>query len=60
MIGEFNLARGKSIASDKVNGFVKRTAKLLGCDSDDLQTCVKFLEEKFPIPSDGFSLGSVC
>ena len=53
-VGEFDLHRGRDIASDKVDGLVKKTAKMLGCkDSDDMTSAVKFLEEKFPIPSDG-------
>lgn len=52
-VGEFSLERGRSIASDKINGLVKKTAKLLGCKDDDLKSCVLFLEKKFPIPSDG-------
>ena len=52
-IGEFNLERGREIASDKVETFVKRSAKLTGCESDDLNTAVKHLEKLFPIPSDG-------
>jgi hypothetical protein len=47
------LERGRGIASDKINGFVTKTAKLLGCKDDDLGSAVKFLEKKFPIPSDG-------
>lgn len=52
-VGEFNLERGRDIASDKVEGFVKGTAKRFGCKKDDLQSSVKFLEDMFPIPSDG-------
>lgn len=52
-IGEFNLERGRNIANDKIDEFVKRTAKMLGCKDDDLQSSVKFLEKKFLIPSDG-------
>lgn len=52
-VGEFNLERGRSIASDAVDGFVTKTAKLLGCEKDDVNSAVKFLEKKFPIPSDG-------
>lgn len=52
-IGEFNLERGRNIANDKIDEFVKRTAKMLGCKDDDLQSSVKFLEKKFSIPSDG-------
>lgn len=52
-IGEFNLEEGRNIASEKVDGIVKKTAKVFGCKDDDLNSCVKFLEKKFPIPSDG-------
>lgn len=52
-VGEFNLERGRNIASDKIDEFVKKTAKMLGCKDNDLQSSVKFLEKKFPIPSDG-------
>lgn len=52
-VGEFSLERGRNTANDKVDEFVKKTAKMLGCKDDDLQSSVKFLEKKFPIPSDG-------
>ena len=52
-VGEFNLERGREIASDKVESFVKKAAKLTGCESDDLGASVKHLEKLFPIPSDG-------
>jgi hypothetical protein len=52
-VGDFSLERGRDIASDRIDGFVTKTAKLLGCKDDDLKSAVKFLEKKFPIPSDG-------
>lgn len=52
-VGEFSLERGRNIANDKIDEFVKKTAKMLGCKDSDLQSSVKFLEKKFPIPSDG-------
>jgi len=52
-VGSFSLERGRNIASKEVDNIVKKTAKLLGCKEDDLASCVKFLEKKFPIPSDG-------
>lgn len=52
-VGEFSLERGRKIANDKIDEFVKKTAKMLGCKDNDLQSSVKFLEKKFPIPSDG-------
>lgn len=51
--GEFSLERGRDIASDKIDSLVTKTAKMLGCKNDDLESAVKFLEKKFPIPSDG-------
>lgn len=52
-VGPFSLERGRNRASDEIDGLVLKTAKLLGCESDDLKTAVRFLEERFPIPSDG-------
>ncbi|OJF92816.1 hypothetical protein [Alkalibacterium sp. 20] len=52
-VGEFDLKRGRNIASDEVDNFVIKTAKMLGCKNEDLQSSVRFLENKFPIPSDG-------
>ena len=52
-VGEFSLERGREIASDKIEDFVKKAAKLTGCESDDLGSSVKHLEKLFPIPSDG-------
>lgn len=52
-VGEFSLERGRGIASDKIDSFVTKTAKMLGCKNHDLESAVKFLEKKFPIPSDG-------
>lgn len=53
-VGDFELKNGRDIASEKVDGFVKKTAKMLGCENaDDMQSAVKFLENTFPIPSDG-------
>lgn len=52
-VGEFSLERVRGIASDKIDGLVTKTAKMLGCKNDDLESAVKFLEKKFPIPSDG-------
>ena len=51
--GEFDLARGRELGSNTIDTFVKQTAKLLGCKDDDIKNCVRFLEDKFPIPSDG-------
>lgn len=52
-VGEFSIAHARKMASDKVESFVAKIAKVFGCKKDDFASCVKFLEEKFPIPSDG-------
>lgn len=52
-VGEFSLKAGREYASDKVDDLVRKTAKMLGCKEDDIKSCVKFLEKKFPVPSDG-------
>lgn len=52
-VGSFNLERGRSIATNEVNDLVTKTAKLLGYDGNDLNGSVRFLEDRFPIPSDG-------
>ncbi|MBS6611444.1 hypothetical protein [Peptoniphilus lacydonensis] len=52
-VGDFNLARGRGLASDKVDDFVKKTAELiLGKKFNNLSDAVRALEKKFPIPSD--------
>lgn len=51
---EFDLQSGHSIASDKVDSFVKKTAEMLERKKfDDVKSAVKALEKRFPIPSDG-------
>lgn len=52
-VGEFDLSRGRGIANEQVNNFVKKTAKMLGCEDDDLQSAVRFLEKRFPLVADG-------
>lgn len=51
--GDFSLAEGRNISAQQIDNLVKKTAKILGCESGDLKNCVKFLEDKFPIPADG-------
>ena len=51
--GDFDLSEGRSIAANKVDDFVKKIAKMFGCKEDGIKAAVSFLEEKFPIPSDG-------
>lgn len=53
-IGEFDLNRGREIASDKVDSFVKKIAEIVeGKKFETLNDAVKSLEKRFPIPSDG-------
>lgn len=52
-VGEFDLTQGRNWAGEQTDEFVRKTAKMLGCKKDDLASAVKFLENKFPIPSDG-------
>ncbi len=52
-VGDFSLSDGRDIANDKVENFVKKVSNKLGCESNDLQKCVRFLEKRFPIPADG-------
>ena len=52
-VGDFSLENSRAFTSNKVDGFVEKTANILGFKGDDLKNAVKFLEEKFPIPSDG-------
>ena len=51
--GEFDLSCGRDFASDKVDGLVEETAKLMGCKDGNVKDYVKFLEDKFSIPTDG-------
>lgn len=51
--GEFDLSRGRNFSSDEVERFVKRIAKLMGCEKEDLKGCVAYLEKMFPVPNDG-------
>lgn len=51
--GEFDLTSSRKIADEKINDFVIKTSKRLGCKDDDIKSCVAFLEKKNPIPADG-------
>ena len=47
-VGEFDLTNGRSIASDKVDAFVKKTAEMFeGEKFDDVKSAVKALEKRF-------------
>ncbi len=52
-VGDFSLSEGRDIVESKVEGFVIKIAQWKGCPSDNLEECIRFLEKKFPIPSDG-------
>lgn len=52
-VGNFNLERGRVIAGDQIEEFVKKTSHMFGCESNDLKECVKALEDRFPLASDG-------
>ncbi len=52
-VGEFSLDNGKSIADEKVNEFVTKVAKAFGCEEEELDKSVRFLEKMFPLASDG-------
>jgi hypothetical protein len=51
-VGEFNFERGKAWSNEKVNRFVKNTAKSQGYKGDDLEGAIKHLENKYGAPSD--------
>lgn len=58
-VGEFSLDRGSEWSNEKVNNFVLNVAKTNGFDSkvykgeNQLKGAIKFLEQKYHIPSDG-------
>lgn len=52
-VGSFDLERGRNIASNEIEDFIVKIAKIFNYKSDNLEGAVRFLEKKFPIPSDG-------
>lgn len=56
-VGEFDFARGKAWSNHTVNDFVMKTAKAQGFEGDRLEGAIKFLEDKFPCPSDNIWKG---
>lgn len=58
-VGEFSFERGKKLSDKKVNDYVINVAKKQGFDVDNyrgqdpLKGAIKYLEDKFHIPSDG-------
>ena len=51
--GDFDFREGRKVSDEKIKDIVVRTAKLMGCEDDDLTASVAFLEKKFPLPADG-------
>lgn len=54
-VGEFDFKRGKAWSNKKVNEFVMETAKRQGYEEEEtkgLKGAIKYLEDKFPVPSD--------
>lgn len=56
-VGEFDFERGKAWSNAKVNEFVMKTAKAQGFEGERLKDAIKFLEDKFPCPSDNIWKG---
>ncbi|EEI86977.1 hypothetical protein HMPREF0072_0532 [Anaerococcus lactolyticus ATCC 51172] len=53
-VKDFDFARGRELANNKVEGFVKKTAELVeGKKFENLGDAVRALEKRFPIPADG-------
>lgn len=56
-VGEFDFARGKAWSNHAVNDLVLKTAKAQGYEGERLDGAIKFLEDKFPVPSDNIWKG---
>lgn len=56
-VGEFKFERGKAWSNETVNNFVLKTAKRKGYKGERLNGAIKFLENKFKIPSDNIWKG---
>lgn len=56
-VGEFDFARGKAWSNQKVNDFVMKTAKAQGYEGERLDGAIKYLEDKFPVPTDNIWKG---
>lgn len=60
-VGQFSFERGKAWSNKTVNDFVMQVAKSCGYSGDRLKGAIKFLEDKFKLPSDSVWLGmDVC
>lgn len=51
-VGEFKMERGKAWSNKSVNDFVMKVAKSKGYEGYRLEGAIKFLEDKFHVPSD--------
>lgn len=56
-VGEFDFQRGKKWSNQTVNDFVMKTAKSQGYNGERLDGAIKFLEDKFPVPTDNIWKG---
>ncbi len=56
-VGEFQFERGKAWSNTTVNEFVMKVSKSKGYQGERLDGAIKFLEDKFPIPSDSIWKG---
>lgn len=52
-VEDFNFENNRNIANEQIEAFVINVAQAFGCKSRKLDECVRFLEGKFKIPSDG-------
>lgn len=57
LVGEFSMEQGKKWSNTKVNEFVTKIAQSQGYNGERLEGAIKFLEEKFTIPSDNIWKG---
>ncbi|RIW28678.1 hypothetical protein D3H55_21115 [Bacillus salacetis] len=56
-VGEFSMERGKAWSNEKINNFVMKVAKSKGYEGERLDGAIRFLENKFHIPSDNIWKG---
>ncbi|MCR2823567.1 hypothetical protein [Lederbergia panacisoli] len=56
-VGEFKMERGKAWSNKTVNDFVMKVAKMNGFEGERLDDAIRFLENKFHIPSDNIWKG---
>ena len=56
-VGEFKFERGKAWSNHTINDFVLKVAQKQGYEGDRLAGAIKFLEDRFHIPSDNIWKG---